>query len=211
MSASRAPAASSTSAGSTSAGGRLVSGPSAWGLESLRGRLVELMVEGDGATLTAAFEVILEAQESGEPAAWVSATPTIFSPVDVASSGVDLSALAVVRVRNVLTAVRGAEQLLRSGAFGVVVLDLGPNPQVPSAALGKLVKLAQLHDAAVLGLTVSRRGNASLGSLVSLRVASQRARRAEGEFVLRLEALKDKRRGPGWTVEGVYGGPLGLR
>lgn len=183
----------------------------AWGLESLRGRLVELMVEGDGATLTAAFDAILDAQEAGEPAAWVSATPTIFSPVDVTMAGVDLSALVVVRVRNVLTAVRSAERLLRSGAFGVVVLDLGPNPQVPSAILGKLVKLAQLHDSAVIGLTVSRRGNASLGSLVSLRVASHRERVAEGRFRLRLDALKDKRRGPGWAIEAICSGPIGLR
>lgn len=184
---------------------------SAWGLEMLRGRLVELLVDGSGATMTASVDVILDAQVAGEPAAWISATPTIFSPTDVEAAGVDLSALVVVRVRNVLSAVRSAERLLRSGAFGVVVLDLGPNPQVPTALLGKLVKLAQLHDAAVIGLTSSRRGTVSLGSMVSLRVASSRERVADGRFVTRLEALKDKRRGPGWVAEGTYCGPLGLR
>ncbi len=184
---------------------------SGWGLSALRGRLVELMVEGGGATMTSVFDVILEAQEAGEPAAWISATPTVFSPVDVAMSGVDLSAFVVVRVRNVLTAVRSAERLLRSGAFGVVVLDLGPNPQVPPALLGKLVKLAQFHDATVMALTVSRRGNASLGSLVSLRIASQRTRESEGRFRLRVEAVKDKRHGPGWSSERTSCGPVGLR
>lgn len=184
---------------------------SSWRLDALRGRIVELVVEGDGGTLTAAVDVILDAQEAGEPAAWVSATPTVFCPEDVELAGVDLSALVVVRVRNVLTAARSAERLLRSGAFGVVVLDLGPTPELPAAVLGKLVKLVQLHDAVVLALTVSRRAGGTLGSLVSLRVSSRREREGDGVFRVRLEALKDKRQGPGWMAEAVCCGPPGLR
>ena len=183
----------------------------AWSFDELRGRLVELTADGAGATMTSAFDIILDAQEAGEPAAWISATPTLFSPVDVEASGVDLSALAVIRLRNVFSATRSAERLLRSGAFGVLVLDLGPNPQVPAAMLGKLVKLSQLHDATVICLTTSRRGRDSLGSMISLRAGSHRERAADGAFSCRLDVTKDKRRGPNWSFEQAYRGPTGLR
>lgn len=161
--------------------------------------------------MSAALDVAHQAQLCSEPAVWVSATSTLFYPLDAECAGLDLSALAVVRARNVLSALRSAERLLRSGAFGAVVLDLGPMPQVPASALGKLVKLVQLHDSAVVCLTVSKRGRASLGSMVSLRATSLRERTGEGRFRCRIEAVKDKRQGPGWVFESERCGPVGLR
>jgi recombination protein RecA len=183
----------------------------AWGVDGARGRLVELMVEGDGAALTVAIDWILEAQEAGEPCAWVGATDSIFDPEDAALAGVDLAALAVVRARGALPAARAAELLLRSGAFGVVALDLGPGAHLPPAALGKLVQLARRHDAVVLALTAARRGGATLGSLVSLRIASRRTWDDTGRIRVSFEAIKDKRQGPGWQVERLFGGPPGVR
>ena len=182
-----------------------------WSFESLRGHLVELAIDGSGSALSAALDIALQSQLGAEPVAWVSATTTLFYPLDAESAGLDLSALAVVRARNVLSALRSAERLMRSGAFGVVLLDLGPMPQAPASALGKLVKLAQLHDAAVVCLTMSRRGRTSLGSMVSLRATSSRERTENGRFICRVRALKDKRRGPGWVFESERSGPVGLR
>jgi recombination protein RecA len=182
-----------------------------WSFEALRGRLIELAIDGNGSALTAAMDIAYQAQLGAEPVAWVSATSTLFYPLDAELFGLDLSALAVVRARNVLSSLRSAERLMRSGAFGVVVLDLGPMPQVPAAALGKLVKLAQLHDAVVICLTVTKHGRTSLGSMVSLRAISKRERVGDGRFICRVEALKDKQRGPGWVVESERSGPAGLR
>src|SRR5215475_7854103 len=120
-----------------------------WGIDALRGRLVELSARGATATLTSAIDLVLEVQQADEPVAWVTLGNATFYPPDVAASGVDLAALAVVRVHDVVAAARAAERLLRSGGFGLVVLDLvGSALELPIAHQGRLVTLAQTHDAA---------------------------------------------------------------
>lgn len=98
--------------------------PEPWGLEALRGRLVELSARGASATLTAAVALVHEAQRAGEPVAWILRGSGTFYPPDVADNGVDLAALVVIRTTSALSAARSAEQLLRSGAFGLIVIDL---------------------------------------------------------------------------------------
>src|SRR5512140_855201 len=112
-----------------------------WGLDALRGRLVELSALGATATLTTSIELVLEAQRAAEPVAGVMLGNGTFYPPDVADSGVDLAALVVVRVADTTTAARAAERLLRSGAFGLVVLDFGGGGvvEVPTAHLRRLV------------------------------------------------------------------------
>lgn len=185
-----------------------------WGLDEVRGRVVELAAGGRTAALTAVIGVIREGQQQGEPTIWISATPSMFCPEDASQSGVDLSSLVVVRVPQVFAAMRSAERVLRSGAFGVVVLDLGANPRVPNGMVGKLVKLAQRHSSAVLALTASRAGAApagSLGSLVGLRMDASRERVGDGRFRCVVRVAKDKQRGAGWQSEREYRGPTGLR
>src|SRR4051812_10317987 len=96
----------------------------AWGFAALRGRFVELSARGASATLTTAVELIGEAQREHEPVAWIAGPHGSFYPPDAAESGVDLAALVVVRVPELVLATRAAERLLRSGAFGLVVIDL---------------------------------------------------------------------------------------
>ena len=96
-----------------------------WCHSELVGRLVELSGQGATATLTLAFGLLLDAQRLGETAAWVAAGPRLFYPPDVAEGGVDLAALAVIRTHGAAAAARAADRLLRSGAFGLLVLDLG--------------------------------------------------------------------------------------
>jgi recombination protein RecA len=197
---------------------------SPWGLASLRGRLVELSARGASATLTTAIDLVLEAQREGEPVAWIvpwappgpsgssssSATSGTFFPPDVADCGVDLSALVVVRAPSAVAVARAAERLLRSGAFGLVVLDFGSaSVDVPMSHQGRLVTLAQTHDAAIVCLTEKASDSTSLGSLVSLRAEALRTRTKDG-FEITVRALKDKRRGPGWTRAIKARGPAGL-
>ena len=178
--------------------------PDAWGLAAVRGRLVELSARGATAILTAAIELVVEAQMQGEPVAWLAPVTGTFYPPDVAASGVDLAALVVVRVADAIGAARSAERLLRSGAFGLVILELG-EAELAMAVQGRLVTLAQTHDAAVVCLTEKSAETASLGSLISLRTEATRLR---DEVVLRV--IKDKRRGPGAMRTIKRGGPAGL-
>jgi recombination protein RecA len=180
-----------------------------WSLAGLAGRLCELSADQGGAVLSAAMSVVLDTQLAGDPVAWVSATSAVFFPPDAAACGVDLAALVVVRAGDARSAGRSADVLLRSGAYGLVVLDLGTSAALPTPLQGRLVQLAQKHDAAVLCLTNKPPDEASLGSLVSLRGQVTR-RRVDGGFVCGIRALKDKRRGPNWTWQEVRRGPDGL-
>ncbi len=192
-----------------------------WSLAALRGRLVELSARGASATLTTAIALVLEAQLASEPVVWIMLTTGTFYPPDVADSGVDLAALVVIRVTDATGAARTAERVLRSGAFGLVVLDLSASgaqsvgsqsTDISMAHQGRLVTLAQAHDAAVVCLTDKTADTASLGSLISLRAEALRARSVapQNEFDLTVRALKDKRRGPGWIKKIKARGPAGF-
>jgi recombination protein RecA len=183
-----------------------------WSLDAMRGRVVELSARGASATLTTAVELVIEAQGVAEPVAWVTLANATFYPPDVAQSGVDLAALAVVRVSDTTAAARAAEQLLRSGAFGLVVLDFGGGGEVELALahLGRLVTLAQAHDAAVVCITKKANDVPSLGSLISLRAEALRLRDGEQDYDVTLRVLKDKRRGPGFTRAIKRRGPAGF-
>jgi recombination protein RecA len=201
---------------------RRVEGGGVWSLDALRGRLVELSARGAAATLTSAIDLVVEAQHAGEPVAWVTLGHATFYPPDVADSGVDLAALAVVRVHDIVAAARAAERLLRSGAFGLVVIDFaGSATDLPIAHQGRLVTLAQSHDAAIVCITEKPGDSPSLGSLVSLRAEALRILAPGGPgspgeadadrgYHVTLRALKDKRRGPGWSRTLRFRGPSGL-
>jgi recombination protein RecA len=182
-----------------------------WSLDALRGRLVELSARGATATLTAAIDLVLEAQHATEPAAWVTLNNATFYPPDVADSGVDLSALVVIRVLDAAAAARAAERLLRSNGFGLVILDFGGTStiELPTAHQGRLVTLAQAHDAAIVCITDKANDAPSLGSLISLRAEALRLHDHDHDYDVTLRALKDKRRGPGWSHALKRRGPPG--
>jgi recombination protein RecA len=181
-----------------------------WSRSELAGRLVELSSWGGGALLTLAFELVLQAQQEAEPVAWITGSSTFFPP-DAARCGIDLDALPVIRVPDAACAARAADKLLRSGAFGLIVLDLGTQPFIPPPLQTRLLGLASKHDAAVLFLTEKPGDAPSLGSLVSLRAQAVRSRTGEDKFSCEARVLKDKRRGPGWSHRELRHGPAGLR
>ncbi|HVV87078.1 MAG TPA: recombinase A [Kofleriaceae bacterium] len=184
-----------------------------WSLDELTGRMTELSGQGSVASLTAAVALVVEAQERGEPAAWVTLPPASFYPPDLADAGVDLDALVVVRAPDPVVIARVADRLLRSGGFGLVVLDLGPagaEVTLPIPVQGRLVGLAQHHDAALVIVTDKPAAAPSLGSMVSLRAEAVRERTRDG-FRVALRACKDKRRGPGWSEVAEVRVPPGLK
>lgn len=182
-----------------------------WNLAGLAGRLTEISATGASAALTCAVGLVIEAQRAGEPVAWIARGRAAFFPPDLADSGVDLAALAVVRAPDLRAAARAADHLLRSGAFGLIVLDLGRDAVMPTPVQGRLVGLAQRHDTALVCLTDKPGDRPSLGSMVSLRAEALREPAEGHRFRCKVKVLKDKRRGPHWTASEVVRGPAGLR
>ena len=179
-----------------------------WSLSQLSGRLVEL-TGSHTPRLSLATRLAVEAQQEGQPVAWVAVGGSCFHPPDAAASGLDLDALPVIAAPDPRAGAHAADHLLRSGAFGLVVLDLPPGPGLPLPAQARLAGLARHHRAALLSLTRDARGPRQ-GPLVSLRAEGATLRLGEGRFRCRLTASKDKRRGPGWAHEEVRRGPDGL-
>jgi recombination protein RecA len=192
-------------------------------LAALRGRFIELSAGSSSAGLSAAMNLVVEAQLAAEPVAWVSPQETSFYPPDVVECGVDISALAVIHVPNIASAGRAAERLLRSHAFGLVILDLGaPDCVIEKTGVhrtetkalslanqGRLVALAQQADSLVVCVTGKKGAMESMGSLISLRADASRMRDSDG-FCVTLQVLKDKRRGPGWSRSERAKAPAGL-
>ncbi|MGM0558565.1 MAG: recombinase A [Myxococcota bacterium] len=182
-----------------------------WSLAELSGRIVELSGDPANSLLTVSMGLVLEAQRAGEPVAWVAADEATFFPPDAADHGVDLAALPVVRVAGARKAGRAADKLLRSGAFGLVIIDLPEQASLPTPLMRRLQTLAEEHDSALLCLTRKPEGAPSLGSFVSLRGIARRERVGDDRFKCRVDIVRDKRRAPGWSWEEECCGPPGLR
>lgn len=184
-------------------------GATPWTLKEIAGRFVEVSSSAASASLTIVFGLIREAQEQKETVGWVTSVEKFFYPPDAAQVGIDLTALAVIRLSRSDNIPRAGEKLLRSGGFGVVVLDLGGG-DIPMPLQSRLTGLAHHHHAALICLTEKQSATLSLGSLVSLRAHAVK-RHAQGNgFACALKILKDKRRGPTWTHEVFCSGPAGL-
>jgi recombination protein RecA len=179
------------------------------------GRLSEISSWRAGASLSIALRLVLDAQLAGENVAWITPRSSSFFPPDAEALGVDLAALAVVRPPREEDMAVAADWLARSGAFGLIVLDLGVLDlgarAISLSALVRLASLAQKHDLAIVCLTEKPADRPSLGSLVSLRGEARRRRRGAGEFECELEVAKDKRRSRPWRHSEVRRGAAGLR
>lgn len=187
---------------------------SRWNLATLSGRLVELSSDCAAARLTPAFSLLLQAQFQQETAAWITSRSASFYPVDAAEWGIDLEALAVIRLpddkkKGGSRFAAAAEKLLRSGAFSLIILDLARCSRLPFATQGRLVRLAEEHNSALICLTEKKNDTPSLGSMVSLRGHSRRLKTQDTWHCI-VEFTKDKRRAPHWTHKEVCHAPPGL-
>ncbi len=181
-----------------------------WGIDVLAGRFVELSGGAATAALTSIAALILEAQQRGELAAWISARGSTFYPPDFAAAGIDLDALPVVHAPDTLKAARVADTLLRSGGFALVVLDLGALSELTIAMQTRLAGLAKKHGTAFVCLTRSSDQQAVQGSLVSMRGELDRQRAGFDRFQCEIHIVKDKQRTPGRRYGEMCRGPDGL-
>lgn len=189
-----------------------------WSFANLRGQLIELSEEHPLGALTFASELIGSAQHDGEPVAWISACPSIFFPPDLAENGIDVSAVVVVAVKDEREALWACDLLVRSQAFGLLVVDLERGRRLADAALARLTHLARRCDAAILFLTLKKGSFSSLGSLVTLRGVVRRAgmlvpgspKLPAPTIACEVTTVKDKRRTPGSRITRRYDGPRGV-
>ena len=183
---------------------------SGWKLDAVVGRFVEISSPADTCALTISASLILEAQWRNEPTAWIAVRKSLFFPPDLAASGIDLKALPILRVTEVAKAARMADTLLRSGGFGVVIIDLGDAAKLTFPMQTRLAGLAKKHHTALLCITQTREQTGTLGSLVSLRGETRKKRVGFDRFLCELRAVKDKRQGQAWKHTEVCRGPDGL-
>ena len=180
-----------------------------WGLTELTGRLVDLAGQRASAVYSSALSLVADAQRSNETAVWVGPRSRSFFPPDAERAGVDLAALPVVRVPHERDLPVAADLLARSGAFGLIVLDLG-GASLALGVLSRLAGLARAHGAAIVLLTEKSPERPSLGSVVSFRADSSFQRTSAGTFAHALVVTRDRTRPAGWRVVEVRHGPPGL-
>ncbi len=187
-----------------------------WGVQALFGRLAEVSSGPTSAALTLTIRLVLEAQKLSEPVAWITGRASSFFPPDEEAAGIDLDALVVIWVPERHVAPQAADLLVRSGGFGLVVLDLGKNSDVPMALQTRLAGLARKYQTALLCLTEKLSDERSIGSLVSLRVEAARGEKVGNRFGYHVRVLKDKRLAGRWRPGDLVWGeecraPDGLR
>ncbi|RAL23716.1 recombinase A [Lujinxingia litoralis] len=181
-----------------------------WELSTLKGKLSELSAQS-AAGVSIALKLIAEAQRAQEPTAWVGSTARLFYPPDAAAWGLDWEALPIINLAEPRQAARAADKLLRSGAFGLVIVDLPPRSFLPAPLMGRLLRLAETHASALLFLSHKSPHEDSLSSLIALRAQARWIRLDPRELQAELTILKDKCRGPGHRLVEDFDGPLGLR
>jgi len=131
--------------------------PVLWSLPEIAGRFVEISGSNATTALTITFGLVLDAQKHGDPVGWTTSTASSFYPPDVAELGIDLASLVVVRITKPDAIARAGEKLIRSGGFGLVVLDLGA-AEIPMPLQTRLTGLAHHHHAALICITESKVG-----------------------------------------------------
>ena len=177
-----------------------------WSLQEVEGRLIEISEPHPTVALSCAFLLVQEAQANGRHVAWIGSSQNVFYPPDAQSNGIDLECLPVLRMTDSQSMGRAAETLLRCGAFGLIVMDLGLNHRMPTARLAQLNGLARKHSAGILFLTKKQLSEQSIGPLISLRVHTSRNHVGDGSFLCRIHVLRDKKRGISWIWDTCFTG-----
>ncbi|MCA9579361.1 MAG: hypothetical protein KC668_28225, partial [Myxococcales bacterium] len=151
---------------------------------------------GSTGRTSTAVSMVLAKQREGESVVWIEPTDGPLYPPDLVAAGVDLDALVIVRVptkEGPEGLCRVAEWLVRSGGFGLVIMDLvGRVPAAHNPWQTRLSGLLRKHDAQLCVLSDSQARAPSLGAMVALRLEPRRERTPDGAFVLSQRVLKNK-------------------
>jgi hypothetical protein len=149
------------------------------------GQVVELWGEAASGRTSLALRAVASAHREGRLCAYVDGSGELYPPAAMAA-GVDPARLLIVRPKTAEQLAWSAVQLVRSGAFACVVLDLTRGPKGESGVRLSPAEGKRLMDAAVRG-----------GSLLLLLTAPE----APGDGMMRLRT--EARDGEGLSVEVV--------
>jgi RecA/RadA recombinase len=166
------------------------------------GKVLELAPGPGGAATAIAVRLLAQVTASHHPAALVDRTDA-FDARGAELAGVDLERLLWCHPRDQRDALRATDALLASGAFPLVVLDLGARPPAASLEPGPRprfreriadaawLRLARRAEAGRVALVVLAQGGEGAGAFASATLLPERARPV---FV---------GTGPGRTFEGL--------
>jgi len=174
-----------------------------WG--RVLGRVVEVSEAGCFGALSALVGLLTQAQALGEQIAWVETGTHLFFPPDLAFRGLDVEAFSVVLAPTPAAGLRAADVLVRSGAFGLVVVDWAGR-EVEEVDVGRLARLVDQKGSAVIFLTRKKEEAPSLATQISLRGCVAKTSDGLTEWVV----TKDKRAGPPSRQRIQFHGPFGL-
>lgn len=197
-----------------------------WSFEELGGSLIEIVEGRAPAALSFCSSLISQAQRADVPLAWLTSGESLFFPADMRQNGVDVGALAIVRLGAAAQMLRAADALIRSGAFGLLLVDGGAALDIHPSQQQRLSRMAKKYGVVVvflrahLSARVAQMGktraktsarSSRYALKASLQVEASWERAAQGHFGCTLRAIKDRRCAPGWRVQEVRRGTPGLR
>lgn len=182
-------------------------------LEGFQGQLSELSATRGQAYLSLLFDLIAQSQRRGEPAAWIGDRPTLFYGPDARHRRIDWEAVVLISLSSAQARAVAADQLLRSGAFGLVIIDLAgaTAPHIGSPLMHRLAQWSRRHHSATLFINDITAESSALSSLLQRRVSARWSDVDAEQLVATYTITKDKRGAPGAQIEEVYDGPMGLR
>lgn len=139
------------------------------------GSLVEVSVSGKSAGLSYVAHQIRLMQGSHDMVVWLTTNEAgLIAGDDARVSGIDLAQCTFVKTPSVTDAGRAADKLIRSGAFGLIVLDATVGEPPPEPLLSRLQKLTRKHQCSLIMVTRKDDAAPSLSSMVSVRLSATR-------------------------------------
>lgn len=174
-------------------------------LSRVKGRVTEVSQAGYFGALSALAGLMIQVQALGDQIAWVETGASVFFPPDLVFRGLDVGAISVVLAPGPPEGLQAADWLLRSGAFGLVVLDWAGGG-IDDSDLGRLGRLAEEWETALVCLTKKKPADPSLATLISLRGSVELTPEGESSWTI----VKDKRSGPPSGQRSRFDGPSGL-
>ena len=190
------------------------SAPRRFNLPGLSGMVVEFSGWNQSACISLSIPLIQECQLAGKICAWIVPCSveraSLFFPPDFAESGINCSEIPILWCKNAMDGFGIAEKLLRSGGFGMLVLDLTESRRIRSNTMGRIHNMAQRFGSLVLCLTRKPQGEPSLDPMIFVHVHVEARKKNTDVYEVMATIQKDKAQAPGKTMSWVYDAPPGL-
>jgi recombination protein RecA len=183
-------------------------------LTGLAGKVVEFSGWNQSACLSLTIPLILECQSGNKECAWILPSSehggSLFFPPDFAEAGIACSRIPIVRSKNAQDSFAIAEKLVRSGGFGLVVLDLTEGKRVRASTIGRINSMTQRFKTLALCLTRNPPGHPSLDPMISIHIHISVFAAPGRNCTVKATVQKDKTQAPGLNMKWLYETPIGL-